>query len=916
MTQDFHISVTPLGDEEFLVRTERVAQGVPLGEEQVVWAIDSWLDQARHLLNDPLVTLLENPTAASQSSSDRFDETINNPSLNLIRLGQQFYQALFQGSLRDSWVSAQGIAHHRGEMLRLRLGLRGLQLPRLPWEVLCESNPAMEPVYSNPRLGLMFYPLTTGINVLFSRYLTGMRLMRTPLPSGIAPGQPLRILMAIASPSDQDRLNLRREAMLLSQELSSSGASGFDAGIPDVQLTILEQPGREELTQALEQGDYQVFHYAGHSSLGASGGNLYLVNRDTGLTEILRGDDLAGLLVNNNVYMAVFNSCQGSFPVADQPAVELEGWNLAEALISRGVPAAVVMAEQIPDNVALAFSRLFYRNLKQGYPIDLSLNRARQGLISSYGSRQLYWALPILYMHPEFDGYLVSSERATTDSTDRQLFSSLISETPVGLAFGSAQEASTSLSRDLEIISQAIVGGDEDLDEVEEIGYEALLIDDELEVEPDEAIAAIVEDLSATPTPSSPPTPTAALLLPGLTANGLDLLQSSPPPYSPFLVNPTEDIPIPSNAPTTIEVESVSPVPTRSITPRQPRASNSRWRLTVAAAVLGAVGLGAVLLAPLLQQPQPPEIAESPTVPALPSPTPASPSPLPTESVSPTPAEEEAIADAEVDQAEGGNAAPPPRSAVTVSDRQGTTPRRPQRDTDYPQPTPPRRVETPPPAISIDEADLVGASQAELESLAIRGYRQPSGANVAVANEAVKILLDYSDLQRADMALQAANAMNIGNAETTFLRGRFAWQAGRSGYAGASAFADAQIAWKAAVDRNPGSPLYRNALALAYYVESQSSPNWSDLEWQAIATLDAGDTDCYSNPTSCAIRALILLEQSKRDASQQEALIHQVVALRDQVLAADPNGFYPSNLEQEWVWLPSAIDNWQAVLNL
>ncbi|UBF27762.1 CHAT domain-containing protein [Kovacikia minuta CCNUW1] len=71
------------------------------------------------------------------------------------------------------------------------------------------------------------------------------------------------------------------------------------------------------------------------------------------------------------------------------------------------------MAERIPDDVALNLSRLFYRNLKQLYPIDLSLSRARQGLLSSYGSNQLYWALPILYLHPEFDGYLQSSDEVT-----------------------------------------------------------------------------------------------------------------------------------------------------------------------------------------------------------------------------------------------------------------------------------------------------------------------------------------------------------------------------------------------------------------------------------------------------------------------------------------------------------------------
>jgi len=85
-------------------------------------------------------------------------------------------------------------------------------------------------------------------------------------------------------------------------------------------------------------------------------------------------------------------------------------------LIRRGVPAVLAMAGQIPDEVALTLARLFYRNLKQGNPVDLSLGRARQGLVSAYGSNQLYWALPILYMHPQFDGSLVSPSSELYDA--------------------------------------------------------------------------------------------------------------------------------------------------------------------------------------------------------------------------------------------------------------------------------------------------------------------------------------------------------------------------------------------------------------------------------------------------------------------------------------------------------------------
>ncbi|MBD0363606.1 MAG: CHAT domain-containing protein, partial [Coleofasciculus sp. C3-bin4] len=394
MAQEFHISVTPLGEDEYLVRIERVAPGVPLAEEQVSWPVEDWLIQARQLMNDPLLGLLQGNTAFVEDIFflPEWEEPVSQSSLNLVALGQQLYNALFQGSLRDSWMMAQAIAQNQRQVLRLRLGLKGTRLPRLPWEVLHAGD----------------RPLATGTDVAFSRYQLSTGLMRpgNRLPS--QPHQPLKILMVIAGPSDQESLELVQEASHLQEELKSR----YPNEPPAIQLTILEQPGREQLTQALEQGQYQVFHYAGHSNLGDSGGDVYLVSNKTGLTETLNGDDLAGLLVNNGVQLAVFNSCRGAYTAASDSPENGKERNLAEALVKRGIPGVLAMAERIPDEVALTLTRLLYRNLNQGYPIDLSLSRARQGLISAYGSNQLYWALPVLYLHPEFNGFL-SNDDAT-----------------------------------------------------------------------------------------------------------------------------------------------------------------------------------------------------------------------------------------------------------------------------------------------------------------------------------------------------------------------------------------------------------------------------------------------------------------------------------------------------------------------
>ena len=391
MSQEFILSVTPVGDDEYLVRTEKVAPGVPLAEEQVRWPIDQWLAISSQLMNDPLLGVLQ-PKAAQGKGSAGSGTSLatKNPTPNLVGLGQELYNGLFQGNLRDSWTCAQGIAQHRREALQLRLGLKGRRLPRLPWEVLHAGD----------------RPLATGTDVVFSRYQPGTGLFK---PTRLLPSSgPLKILMAIASPSDRDSLQLMREVRHLQQELQNRIVYPLTHSLhaPEIQLTILEQPDREQLTQALEQGNYQVLHYAGHSNLGPRGGELYLVSSRTGLTETLSGDDLAGLLVNNGIQMAVFNSCRGAYGDSSDLAEDSRERNLTEALVKRGIPAVLAMAERIPDDVALTLTRLFYRNLNQGSPVDLSLSRARAGLISAYGSHQLYWALPILYQHPEFDGYL------------------------------------------------------------------------------------------------------------------------------------------------------------------------------------------------------------------------------------------------------------------------------------------------------------------------------------------------------------------------------------------------------------------------------------------------------------------------------------------------------------------------------
>ncbi|MEM1172668.1 MAG: CHAT domain-containing protein [Cyanobacteria bacterium P01_H01_bin.35] len=424
MTQEFHISITPLGQDEYFVRTEKVPIGGLVAEEIVEWPVEQWLAQARHLLGDPFTDILEVKSNSQVVIPDqivaRSGEVV---SPSLVALGQEMYQELFKDTLRDSWSCAQGIAHNRSEVLQLRLGTKDRRISSLPWEVLHVGD----------------RPLATGTDIVFSRYQPN-----TCLPKStriLTSEEPLKILMAIAAPTDKDSLQLEKEYEALRQELEKN------SGETEIHLDILRQPGREQLTQALEQGKYQVFHYAGHSTWGISGGEISLVSNITGLTESLSGKDLAGLLVNNGIQMAVFNSCRGAynhFVHSNDEGVEI---NLAEAMVKRGIPGVLAMAERIPDEVSLILTRLFYRNLNQGYPIDLSLNRARQGLISAYGSHQLYWALPVVYLHQEFGGYLIQQKNYSQNEIEEDLL------TPIDEKIESPKyaEDSTRVQPDMEL---------------------------------------------------------------------------------------------------------------------------------------------------------------------------------------------------------------------------------------------------------------------------------------------------------------------------------------------------------------------------------------------------------------------------------------------------------------------------------
>jgi len=366
------------------------------------------------------LALTPSPDAAKGS------QTLSYSSRLMQQLGMSLWEWLIAGPIQGSLHESKGIAIGQNQPLRVRIDLREPDLIALPWEI-------MQPQAGQPAISL-------GQHLLFSRTTSDVE----PLPN-LHPGQSLNILLVLGEgggDSPLTALQLEQEAAALvkvldisskaetnrdiQKSLSMAGKMPAPQGLWDISngdradaiaptlVETLIQPTPAELISRLEAGTiegqrpYNILFYAGHGMPGPDGGLLFL-RPDTALN----GTELAQVLVRCRVTLAVFNACWGA-----QPAVEvltnssskqaLSRSSLAEVLIHHGVPAVLGMRDAIADREALSFIQAFAQAMAARMPVDQAVTVARQQLLTLYKFNQPAWTLPVLYMHPEFDGQLLT----------------------------------------------------------------------------------------------------------------------------------------------------------------------------------------------------------------------------------------------------------------------------------------------------------------------------------------------------------------------------------------------------------------------------------------------------------------------------------------------------------------------------
>ena len=290
---------------------------------------------------------------------------------NARQIGQQLYAALFDSPLRACLEeSLRSIDAQRGQGLRFVINTTDAPgLARLPWEFL--YSPARDDFLFSDRM----LPVVRWLDI------------DTPAPT-LTVEPPLRLLIAVAAPSDRPGLDVGEEIAHLDTALAELTARGV------MHTVRLDHATLERLDNALLEHRPHVLHFIGHGDFVGDEGVLVLESDTTpGAADPIAGRQLAVLLRNHltSLRLIFLNSCMGATASARDPF-----GGVAQSLIRRGIPAVIAMQFPVPDRAAVALARHFYRYLAAGQPVDAALSSTRAFLYAR--GYAVEWGAPALHM--------------------------------------------------------------------------------------------------------------------------------------------------------------------------------------------------------------------------------------------------------------------------------------------------------------------------------------------------------------------------------------------------------------------------------------------------------------------------------------------------------------------------------------
>ncbi|MGE0599994.1 MAG: CHAT domain-containing protein [Dehalococcoidia bacterium] len=324
---------------------------------------------------------------------------IESSDLDVARqFGAKLFQSIIHEDIAGVYRSSLVWAQTHGMGLRIRLRLSGAPgLIDIPWEFLFDQSARRFVALSvdSPLVRFLDVPGVT-----------------TPLK--VAP--PIKILAAIASPSDFEPLQVEDEWKRLQAVADSVSALSIER---------LEKPTLSELQRALRR-EYHILHFVGHGGFDEATQDGLLVFED----EQGRGNEVSATYLStllhdaDSLRLAVLNACDGA---RGSRTDQFSG--VAQSLLQQGVPAVVAMQFEISDDAALTFAREFYGAFSEGLPLEAALAEARKSMFAEQNDSE--WATPVLYLRSVGSDIFEISQPATEAAADPEGVTRIMEPVPI-----------------------------------------------------------------------------------------------------------------------------------------------------------------------------------------------------------------------------------------------------------------------------------------------------------------------------------------------------------------------------------------------------------------------------------------------------------------------------------------------------
>ena len=351
---DFEVSIQKSGPDGYVIRASSGN-----GQAESVFTIP-FNEDKRALIGATLTKVALRSSAKVRSSSA--------PEMKKMReVGSTLFEQAITGQVREFFYKCQGQADQQGKGIRWRLSLDP-SVGDLPWEFLYLQD---EFLALNPRSPVV-------------RYIKGAARV-APLKAE----HPLRVLVVIASPSDETPLDTSTEKERIMTALQPLTAKGL------VDVTLIEGPDTwERLIDALLPNRTHILHFIGHGAFDEKNNEGVLVMEDADGKGIRIDSERLRVLVQgkSRLRLVVLNSCLGTQGDEAQPFS-----SMAAGLVRSGVPAVIAMQFEISDHAAREIAETFYTSLALNLPVDAAVTEARRKIFLS-DRDSLEWATPILYM--------------------------------------------------------------------------------------------------------------------------------------------------------------------------------------------------------------------------------------------------------------------------------------------------------------------------------------------------------------------------------------------------------------------------------------------------------------------------------------------------------------------------------------